>query len=77
MTKAVGGTAQPHVTAPLSDFDAVMIAEGVQEPASDEQYLQAWQHLVDNGMAWTLQGSFGRTAKQLIDAGLIKASAHG
>lgn len=48
-----------------------MIAEGCQEPESREQYFEAWQYLVDTGLAWTLQGYFGRTAKQLIEAGYI------
>ena len=70
--KTVSGKPAPkQATAPLSDFDATMIAEGVQEPVSDAQYIQAWQHLVDTGLAWTLQGWFGRRAKQLIDAGVI------
>jgi len=33
----------------MKSFDAVMIAEGVTPPASDEEYLEAWQHLVDTG----------------------------
>jgi hypothetical protein len=56
----------------MNAFDAVMIAEGVDE-ASEEMQLMAWQYLVDTGLAWTLQGSFGRMAKNLIEAGLIKA----
>ena len=51
-------------------FDAVMIAEGVEE-ASQEKQLEAWQLLVDTGAAWRLGGWFGRTAKQLIEEGLI------
>ncbi len=50
-------------------FDATMIAEGVQEPESVEQYLEAWQLLIDTGTCWQLQGFFGRTASSLIEEG--------
>jgi hypothetical protein len=45
-----------------------MIAEGVDE-ATEEEYFAAWQHLIDTGIAWQLQGWFGRTAQSLIDNG--------
>ena len=54
----------------LTNLEATMIAEGVQEPESDEQYIQAWQHLIDTGLAWSLQGFFGRTASVMIQQGL-------
>ena len=38
---------------------------------SMEEQLEAWQHLVDTGYAWTLQGWYGRTAADMIDAGII------
>ena len=54
----------------LTNLEATLIAEGVQEPESDEQYIQAWQHLIDTGLAWSLQGFFGRTASVMIQEGL-------
>lgn len=55
----------------MDTFTATMIAEGVEEAESKEQYLEAWQVLVDSGLCWQLQGWFGRTASALIEAGHI------
>ena len=56
----------------MKDFDAVMICEGVDD-ASYDQKVEAWQHLVNTGLAWKLQGWFGRTASHLIELGIISA----
>jgi len=37
--------------------------------------IELFQRLIDNGMAFQLQGSYGRTAMKLLDRGLCKASA--
>ena len=36
---------------------------------SEEELIEGFQHLIDNGHAWTLQGIYGRTAHDLIVAG--------
>jgi hypothetical protein len=51
-------------------FDATMIAEGAEESESEEQYIEAWQLLIDTGTCWQLQGFFGRTAQSLIEQGV-------
>ena len=52
-----------------SIFEAVDICEGETEPENEEQYIEAWQFLIDTGYAWSLQGWFGRRAADLIEAG--------
>ena len=40
----------------------------------DKKSLELFSHLIKTGQAWTLQGCYGRTARQLIDGGHISES---
>ena len=42
------------------------------EGATKEQQIEAWQWLHDKGPAYKLQGWYGRTARALINEGIIK-----
>ena len=57
----------------MTPYLASAIAEGFceGENTTREQQIEAWQYLHDTGLAYSLQGWYGRTAKQLIEEGII------
>lgn len=63
---------QPTKESNVDNFTATGIAEGWIEAKSEEQVIEAWQHLINTGLAWQLQGWFGRQAQSLIDAGICE-----
>ncbi len=66
-----GGDEPKKEGAPAFDqVGAIMAFE--QGSLDDEGIIELFQHLVDTGLAWQLQGSYGRAAKQLLDQGLIR-----
>lgn len=40
----------------------------------ETETVEFFQHLVDTGLAWSLQGSYGRTAQAMIAHGILAAS---
>lgn len=48
--------------------DIIDFENGAME---EERLIKFFQELVDNGLAWKLQGFYGRTAQHLIDEGLV------
>jgi len=50
--------------------DKIMAYE--QGDMNQEATLQFFQELVDGGLAFQLQGHYGRTAARLIEAGLVR-----
>lgn len=57
-------------TATYDEVGAIMAYE--QGELDSDATLELFQHLVDNGLVWQLQGSYGRTAQHLIDTGAIR-----
>jgi hypothetical protein len=57
----------------MTTYEAIMIAEGAQD-SSVEDYIKAWQTLIDTNLCWQLQGWFGREATRMIEENLCHAA---
>ena len=56
----------------MSKFDYVNAIFAYENGELDhEETVELFQYLVNTGLAWTLQGSYGRAAKALIDSGAV------
>lgn len=51
----------------MIDVEKIMAYE--EGELDEDQIVELFQELIDSGVAWRLQGFYGRTAQALIDAG--------
>jgi hypothetical protein len=56
----------------MTSYIATGLAEGFEESDNEIEILCAWQYLHDTGLAYQLQGWFGRNAHNLIEQGIIE-----
>jgi len=54
-----------------------MIVDGSAAVETEQEVIDAYQRLIDSGIVWQLQGTFGRTAANLIDNGICRPSKGG
>lgn len=53
----------------MPNIDLIIAYE--QGELDNEQTINLFASLISSGLCWSLQGSYGRAAARLIDAGLI------
>src|SRR5580700_2127722 len=62
-----------HTTDDDCGYDSVDALMRYEAGELDEpETIRLFQHLVNNGLAWKLEGSYGRRARDLLKAGLIQ-----
>ena len=52
---------------PITDYMATGIAEGFEETDNFKNTIHAWSYLIGTGLAYKLQGFFGRNARNIIE----------
>lgn len=55
----------------MDSYRATGLAEGWIPSDDEDEIIEAWQYLHDTGLAYQLQGWFGRTAQDLLNNGII------
>jgi len=58
-------------TRKMDSYLATGLAEGFKQ-GTEQEVIAAWQYLHDTGLAYQLQGWFGRKAQELIKNKIIK-----
>ncbi len=58
----------------LADQLVTLIIEYESGELSDEDTIKLFSKLVKSGMAWSLQGSYGRMAQGMIDDGWLDSN---
>jgi len=57
----------------MNSFDACALIENFSDrEQTDENLAAAWQYIYDEGLHYQLQGFYGRTVRDLLDAGMIE-----
>lgn len=74
MHSSAGGTSYAdewgaRMAEPYDELGQLMAYEAGE--LDDDQTLELFQSLVNSGLAWKLQGSYGRAAQRYLDCGLI------
>ena len=57
----------------MTNTEAMMIIEEAHD-VNESTWIRAWQHLIDTGLCWQLQGRIGRQAEQLIEEGVCSGT---
>lgn len=56
----------------MDNTKAIMIAEGLEDPVNEREFIAAWQHIYDTGLYMRLQGWYGRRIKAMIDMDILR-----
>ena len=59
----------------MGNYLATGLAEGFEQ-GTEQEVVAAWQYLHNTGLAYQLQGWFGRTAQELIKKEIIKNKSY-